>query len=47
MKFKALPFHLRIIGWAVAHGIWPLIDLWIYLKRNKTKNENSSFNNRI
>ena len=23
MKFKALPFHLRIIGWAVAHGIWP------------------------
>ncbi|WP_162274771.1 glycosyltransferase family 2 protein [Elizabethkingia ursingii] len=37
MKFKALPFHLRLIGWAVTYGIWPLVDLWIYLKRNKNK----------
>ncbi|MCP1252931.1 glycosyltransferase [Elizabethkingia sp. S0634] len=37
MKFKALPSHLRLIGWAVTYGIWPLVDLWIYLKRNKNK----------
>ncbi|OPC58332.1 glycosyltransferase family 2 protein [Elizabethkingia miricola] len=37
MKFKALPIHLRIIGWATTHEIWPLVDLWVYLKRNKNK----------
>ncbi|KUY16962.1 hypothetical protein BAZ12_20080 [Elizabethkingia miricola] len=37
MKFKALPFHLRLLGWAAAKRIWPVIDLWTYVKRNKNK----------
>lgn len=36
-EFRALPAHLRIIGWATAHRIWPLVDLWIFLKRNKNQ----------
>lgn len=38
MSFKVLPIHLRLIGWAAMHGIWPIIDLWIFIKcSNKTQ----------
>ncbi|MCT3960284.1 glycosyltransferase family 2 protein [Elizabethkingia anophelis] len=47
MKFKSLSLHLRLLGWAALNRIWILIDLWIFMKHNKTKNENSSFSNSI
>lgn len=38
MSFRALPIHLRLIGWAATHGIWSIIDLWIFIKcSNKAK----------
>ncbi|MGJ1262579.1 glycosyltransferase family 2 protein [Sphingobacterium spiritivorum] len=37
LKFKALPFHLRVLGWATSNRIWGLINVWIYLKSRKYK----------
>jgi len=37
MKFRSLPFHLRLLGWAALNRIWILIDLWIFMKHNKNQ----------
>lgn len=37
MKFKALPFHLRVLGWAATNKKWALINVWIFLKNRKYK----------
>ena len=33
MSYAALPLHLRLLGCCVWLRLWPLIDLWVFLKK--------------
>lgn len=33
LLYRALPLHLRLIGWCTAHGLWQVVNLWIFLKK--------------
>ena len=32
-SYPSLPFHLRIVGGCTSLRLWPLIDLWIWIKK--------------
>ena len=35
MTNRALPLHLRLIGWFAANGWWMIVKCWIFLKKRK------------
>lgn len=35
LYYKALPLHLRLLAWCASVGLWPMISLWVTLKRIK------------
>lgn len=38
-QFEALPLHFRILGWCSAKSLWPLIRIWLVIKRLKYKSK--------
>jgi glycosyltransferase involved in cell wall biosynthesis len=34
-SYPSLPFHLRMIGGCTTLKLWPLVDLWIWIKKRK------------
>lgn len=39
IKFKSLPFHLRLVGFCAANRYWNIIKLWVQLKLLLKKNK--------
>ena len=33
LSYRALPLRLRLLGWCTAHGWWPVVNFWIFLKK--------------
>ena len=35
LSYRVLPLRMRLLGWCVAHGWWPVVNGWIYLKKKR------------